>query len=57
MFEVDGKRNKVEIIIFFLYKRRKIRWYYRVWFKVSKIFWIVGCNLVILLVCKFVDLY
>lgn len=58
MFEVDGKRNKVETTTLFSYKRRKIRWYYRVWSKVSKISWIVGCNLVILLiVCKSADLY
>lgn len=57
MFEVDGKRNKVETTTLFSYKRRKIRWYYRVWSKVSKISWIVGCNLVILLiVCKSADL-
>lgn len=58
MFEVDGKRNKVETTTLFSFKSHKMRWYYTVWSKVSKISWIVGCNLVILLiVCKSADLY
>lgn len=57
MFEVDGKRNKVETTILFSFKSQKIRWHNTVWFKVNEISWIVGCNLVILLiVCKSADL-
>lgn len=36
MFEVDGKRNKVETTILFSFKSKKIRWYYTLCSRLTK---------------------